>query len=196
MTFMRKQYKRITITLNKKILREVDKRVDGIDILSRSKAIEQLLKDSLEIGKVSLAFINAGGEGTRMRPFTFEIPKPLIPVKGKPLLEHTLDLLRRFEIKDVIIGLGYKAKMIRDHFGNGAKFGLNISYVVEKKKLGTAGTLSLAKRYLKEGPFFLFWADVLANLDLADFMRVHHESGGAATICYFRAESVKYDPSK
>ena len=189
---MRKKYSRLTITLDNKILNEVDKTVDGLDILSRSAAIESLLKESLGVGKVKTAFINAGGVGTRMRPFTYEIPKSLIPVKGKPLIEHILDLLRKYEIKKVIIGLGYKAAMIKEHLGDGAQFGLKISYVIEKKKLGTAGPLKLAEKELRGGPFLLLWSDVLANIDLNDFMKEHHEHGGLCTI----ALTSVADPSR
>ncbi len=181
----------LTITLREDILNRVDQQVDGIRIRNRSHAIEMLLSRVLNAEKVKTAYILAGGRGTRMRPFTYEMPKPLIPVKGKPLVQHILELLRKYEIRDVVMSIGYLGDKIRDYFGNGSKLGLNITYIEEKDELGTAGGLNLAKDILKEN-FLMFNGDVLANIDLQDLIAFHHEKRGLATIALTPVE----DPSR
>ncbi|MFH1722565.1 MAG: sugar phosphate nucleotidyltransferase [Candidatus Altiarchaeota archaeon] len=182
---------RLTITLRDDILDGVDKLVDGIKIRNRSHAIEVLLAKILAGGRIKKALILAGGEGSRMRPFTYEMPKGLIPVQGKPLLQHILELLRKSELRDVIISIGYMGEKIKEYFGNGSKFGLNISYVEEKEPLGTAGCLRLAKEHLKE-PFLMFNGDVIANINLPDMVSFHEENNAIATIALTPVE----DPSR
>jgi len=180
---------KLTVTIKKALFSEIDKVIDGRKIRNRSHATEYLIEEGLGLNKVKTAFIIAGGEGTRLRPLTYEIPKPLIPVHGKPLLEHTLELLRSHGIDDVIISLGYKADKIQDYFGNGSRYGMKFTYVVEKEKLGTAGPLRLAKEYLKSS-FLVIWADVLAQIDLGDFIRSHRENDGLITIALTSVEDV------
>jgi len=98
---------RLTITLRNDILRELDSMVDGIEVRNRSHAIEVMLSKVLDINKVKKAVILAGGKGTRMRPFTYEMPKPMIPVKGKPLVQHIIKLCRKYDIRDIILSTGY-----------------------------------------------------------------------------------------
>ena len=75
----------------------------------------------------------AGGRGLHMRPFTFEMPKGLFPVKGKPILQHLIELLRQYEVRDIIFCLGHLGEKIKDYFGDGSKFGVKIAYVFEDK---------------------------------------------------------------
>lgn len=89
------------------------------------------------------ALIMAGGRGERLRPYTDHTPKPLIPVGGKPIIEHTLDLLKRFGIEHVAVSVNYLRERIMDHLGDGATAGLRITYVHEDAPLGTAGALKL-----------------------------------------------------
>jgi NDP-sugar pyrophosphorylase family protein len=172
---------RLTITLRDDILTNIDAMVDGIKIRNRSHAIEVILSKAFEVGQVRSAFILAGGKGTRMRPFTYEMPKPLIPVKGKPILQHIIKLLRIYEVRDIVISVGYLGDKIRDYFGNGSKLGVNITYVEEKKEMGTAGPLRLAKNVLKKR-FIMFNGDNLIDMDLSDFVTKHDENNGVATI--------------
>lgn len=180
---------KLTVTIKKSIFPEIDKMIDGRKIRNRSHAAEFLIEEGLGINKVKTAFILAGGEGTRLRPLTYEIPKPLIPVHGKPLLEHTLELLRSHGIDDVVISLGYKADKIKNYFGDGSRYGMKFTYVVENEKLGTAGPLRLAKKHLKSS-FLVVWADVLAQIDLSDFIRNHKDNGGLITIALTSVEDV------
>jgi len=172
---------KIEIDVPDKLLGELDAMIDGVGIKNRRQAIESILDRSITGGKVKKAVILAGGRGTRMRPFTYEIPKPLIPVQGKPLIQHTIDLLMQYNIREVIFSIGYLGDKIKEYFGNGNKFGVKISYVEEDEALGTAGPLNLMKEKLKES-FIMFNGDILANMDLFDFIKFHTRHRGLATI--------------
>ena len=136
------------------------------------------------------AVILAGGLGKRLRPITHEIPKPMILVKGKPVLEYNIDMLKKYNIKDIIIAVGYKGDKIKEYFGDGSKFGVKITYVDEKEPLGTAGPLKLAKEMLKE-TFVMMNADELKDIDLNKMYKFHKEQKGLATI----ALTTVSDPS-
>ena len=101
------------------------------------------------------AFILAGGEGTRLRPLTYEIAKPLIPVKEKPVLQWNLELVQQFGVKEVVLALGYKARQIQEYFGSGKKLGLKLRYNVEDEFLGTAGALKFAEKHFKDEEKFI-----------------------------------------
>jgi len=127
------------------------------------------------------AVVMAGGEGSRLRPLTSGIPKPLVPVVGKPVMEHILRLLRKHGITDVIVTLQYLGSAIRDYFGDGSDFGVDITYVVEDSPLGTAGSVKNAQQYLDK-PFIVISGDALTDIDLTAAMRYHEQKGAAATI--------------
>src|SRR2546427_220746 len=127
------------------------------------------------------AVVMAGGEGSRLRPLTSGIPKPLVPVVGKPVMEHILRLLRKHGITDVVVTLQYLGSAIRDYFGDGSDFGVDITYVVEDSPLGTAGSVKNAQEFLDE-PFIVISGDALTDIDLGAVMRYHQEKGAAATI--------------
>ncbi|MEM4663001.1 MAG: nucleotidyltransferase family protein [Candidatus Diapherotrites archaeon] len=102
---------------------------------------------------VKKAFVLAGGIGSRLRPFTLEIPKPMLPVKGRPILEYNIRNIIEHGTKEIILGVGYKRDVIKEYFGN--KFcGIKIKYSTEKEPLGTAGALKKAEKYLKKEHFF------------------------------------------
>lgn len=172
--------KRLTITLKKDILRQVDSQIDGQRIRNRSHAIEYLLSSVLG-PKVKKAFILAGGKGIKMRPFTLEQPKTMLPVKGRPLLEHIISALREQGIRDIIILVGFLGEKIREHFGDGQKFGVKISYVEERKRLGTAAPLRLAKEQLQE-TFLMIYGDVLAQISFPDLVDYQNSHKGLATL--------------
>jgi len=173
--------KRLTITLKKDLLPLVDEIIDGARIRNRSHAIEYLLSQTLG-PKIKKAFILAGGRGIKMRPFTYEIPKTMIPVKGKPILEYTIDLLRENQFRDIVILIGHLGAKIKSHFGDGSRFGVKISYIEEKKEDGTAAPLRQAKKYLKDSPFIMMYGDTLVDINLRDLVEFHQAHGGLATI--------------
>ncbi len=103
--------------------------------------------------------ILAGGQATRLLPLTSNLPKSMLKIAGRPFLEYQLELLKDYEIKDVLLCLGYKGELIRDYFGNGEKFGVNLSYSFDGERLlGTAGALKKACKLLEE-KFFLMYGD-------------------------------------
>jgi len=185
---METQRQRLTVTLDDAIVKRIDLMVDGIKVRNRSHAIEILLSNTLKERGLKKAFILAGGEGTRMRPFTYEIPKPLLPLKGIPIIEHEIEHLKKFGIGEVILGLGYGAEKIIAHFAHGRKMGVKIRYVVEKEKLGTAGPLVLAKEYLDE-PFVVLNGDVLSRVNLHEMYDEHVSTGAIATIALKEVEN-------
>ena len=129
------------------------------------------------------AVIMAGGKGTRLRAITNdEIPKPMAPVAGKPILEWQIDCLRRQGIGDIILIIGHLGHKIREYFKDGAAFGVKISYIEETEPLGTAGALSMLPEHLTGSSFFLIFGDVLFDIDLERMRRFHEEKKAAATL--------------
>ena len=127
------------------------------------------------------AVIMAGGEGTRLRPFTHTIPKPLLPIGRKPVAQLIIERLADCGFTDIIMSLGYAADLIRAYFQDGRRFGVRITYYEEKEKLGTAGCLSRIP-VLREGPFLVTNGDLITDLDFRQFMAAHNESGAALTV--------------
>ncbi|MBI2575391.1 nucleotidyltransferase family protein [Candidatus Woesearchaeota archaeon] len=181
---------RVTLTLGSELLGEVDRRVDGLKIKNRSHAVELLLMQALGNHMPKTALILAGGRGVRLQPITHELPKPLLPLHDKPLLQHILDLFRKYGIKNIVLSVGYKGDKIKETFGNGKRLGMSISYVEEDKPLGTAGPLRLARQFLTQA-FIACNADELKDIDLADMYMTHKENGATATVALTTVE----DPS-
>jgi len=184
---------RVTLTIEKDLLEKIDGKVDGISVKNRSHAVELFLRRALKSRVPRKAFILAGGRGTRMLPLTAETPKPMLTVQGKTLLEHNLDFLKRFGIRDVIISVGYLKERIMEHFKDGAAYDVNITYIEEdpQEPLGTAGPLKRAKELLKDDSFLVLNADELKDVNLDQFYRTHLQSEGLATI----ALTTVKDPS-
>jgi mannose-1-phosphate guanylyltransferase/phosphomannomutase len=127
------------------------------------------------------AVVMAGGEGTRLRPLTSNQPKPMVPIVGKPCMEHILELLKQHGLEDVIVTVAFMPQAIRSHFGNGDSLGLRIEYSVEESPLGTAGSVRLASDRLDE-TFVVISGDALCDVDLTDLIRFHRERQAAVTI--------------
>ncbi len=182
---------KITLELSKEELGVIDHMVNGKEIKNREEAVEFILSNALMKFSVKTAFILAGGKGTRMRPFTYEIPKVQIPVKGKPLLQHILELLRKYEVRGILLSVGYLGDKIKEYFGDGSKFGVSIKYIEEKEELGTGGPLRLAKEQLKR-PFLMLNGDVLTNINLHQLAKFHFQHKGLATIALTEVEDVSH----
>ena len=127
------------------------------------------------------AVILCGGQGTRLRPITYEIPKALIPVKGKPIINHMFDLLRNYDVDEVFLAVGYLKERIKEYCGDGEKFGMKVSYIEESSPLGTAGPLMLIKNNLKE-TFIASNGDELKDINIAEMLSLHKESNALVTI--------------
>ena len=127
--------------------------------------------------------ILAGGLGTRLRPFTFTIPKPLLPIGEKSILELLIEKLRVQGFTDIILSVGYKANMIEAYFGDGKRFGVDISYVHEEERLGTAGPIWLAKKLLfKESDFLLMNGDIYTDISFNKLVEFHLETSAVLTV--------------
>ncbi|MBU2637820.1 MAG: nucleotidyltransferase family protein [Nanoarchaeota archaeon] len=124
----------------------------------------------------------AGGKGERLYPLTKEVPKPMLPLNGKPVLEHTIEWAKQQGLKDIIICSGYLAHVIEEYFGNGEKFGVNIKYSIEKEKLGTAGPLKLAKELIGNDNFIMLHADILCQINAKPLMDFHNNNNALCTL--------------
>jgi mannose-1-phosphate guanylyltransferase/phosphomannomutase len=127
------------------------------------------------------AVVMAGGEGTRLRPLTSNQPKPMVPIVGKPCMEHILELLRAHGLEEVVVTLAFMPQAIRSYFGTGETMGLAIEYSVEEQPLGTAGSVRLASDALDE-TFLVISGDALCDVDLTELVRAHREKKAAVTI--------------
>lgn len=163
---------RLTITLRKDLIKQIDEITDGVKIRNRSHAIESVLAQNL-LPKITQAVILAGGVGVKLRPLTYEIPKALIPVKSKAVIEHTIELLRDNGIRDIIIAVSHLGEKIENHLGNGQKYGVKITYSHETESKGSVAALKLASNKLTKKPFLVINGDVLTKIQLAEFIHFH-----------------------
>ncbi len=151
-----------------------------VDAEGRVVDLALLKQLSLEPERPIEAVIMAGGFGKRLRPLTEDVPKPMLPVGGRPLLEITLEQLRLAGIRSVTVTTHYLPEKITGHFGDGSRFGVDIRYVQESKPMGTAGALSLLER--AEEPMLVVNGDVLTDLDYRAMRQFHAENRAAATV--------------
>ncbi len=124
----------------------------------------------------------AGGTGTRLRPLTSNLPKPMIPVANRPMMEHVVDLLRRHGLTDIVVTLAFMPDAIRTYFGDGSDFGVSIRYAVEDEPLGTAGSVANAADLLAGERFLVISGDVITDVDLSRIVAEHEEKSAVATI--------------
>jgi mannose-1-phosphate guanylyltransferase len=136
------------------------------------------------------ALILAGGEGTRLRPLTSAIPKPVVPLAGRPFISYMIEWLRGHGVDDVILACGFMADGVRDVLGDGASLGVRLRYVEEPEPLGTGGALKFAEQLLDER-FFMLNGDVLTDMDLTAQLAQHERTGARATLALIGVD----DPS-
>jgi mannose-1-phosphate guanylyltransferase len=136
------------------------------------------------------ALILAGGEGTRLRPLTSTLPKPVVPLVGRPFITYMLDWLRGHGVDEAILSCGFMAEGVRAVLGDGASLGISLRYVEEPRPLGTGGALKFAERLLEER-FFMLNGDILTDIDLSQQMRQHERTGARVTLALIGVE----DPS-
>ena len=141
------------------------------------------LDSSLEAARLeNEVVLMAGGFGKRLNEMTENCPKPMLKVGAKPILETIIDNFMEAGFYKFTISIGYLGGVIRDYFGNGEKWGVQIDYVEEKEPLGTAGALSLLKKK-PTLPFFIMNGDLLTKVDLKSLLQFHHEHDSIATMC-------------
>lgn len=138
------------------------------------------------------AVIMAGGAGTRLRPLTSNQPKPMVPLANRPLMEHIVFLCKRYGFEDLVVTVQFLASLVRQYFGNGEDFGVQLSYATEERPLGTAGSVKNAESAFDE-PFLVISGDALTDIDLAKVARYHEEKGALVTVVLSRqANPLEY----
>jgi NDP-sugar pyrophosphorylase family protein len=135
------------------------------------------------------AFVLAAGAGTRLRPLTDTAPKPMVPIAGRPILEHNLRRLAEQGVSEVVMNLHHLPDVIREHFGDGSRLGLSIRYSYEPELLGTAGALRPWKHVFTE-PFLLLYGDNLNGCDFRQLAAFHRARGAFATVALFWREDT------
>lgn len=134
------------------------------------------------------AVILVGGEGTRLRPLTYSVPKPMMPLINEPFITHVFRLLRTHGIGDIILSSRYLADSIEKHFGDGSSMGVSLTYVTESEPLGTAGAVKNVEQYI-DGTFVVFNGDILTDLDIQAIVNQHKYSEAIATIALTPVEN-------
>jgi len=138
--------------------------------------------------------ILCGGKATRLYPLSKKIPKSMIKIERKPFLEHQLDLLKKNKIKNILLCVGYKGEQIKDYFGDGKKFGVDIKYSQEKKKLlGTAGALKNAEKLL-EDKFLMIWGDSYLPFDFQKAIKFFNKFNKLGLMTVYK-NCNRYEPS-
>ena len=133
--------------------------------------------------------ILAAGEGTRLRPLTDNLPKPMVPLHGKPLLEYTIEWLKSDGISEIAMNLHHCPEAIVNHFGDGTKWGVQITYSLEEELLGTAGAVKKLEWFF-DNTFIVIYGDNLSNCDLNRLYDFHCQKGGVGTIVLFEREDT------
>jgi mannose-1-phosphate guanylyltransferase len=132
----------------------------------------------------------AAGLGTRLRPLTYEIPKPMVPVANRPIMEHILTLLGRSGFGEVIANLHWFGDTIRDRFGDGSDLGIELTYSYEEELLGTAGGVRNVREFFGDEPFVVLAADALTDVDLSALADAHRAAGAIATLAARRVANA------
>ena len=162
----------------------LSKNIHQIPIVDENKKlvgiqmVEELIKPRKKTNKVILM---VGGEGVRLRPLTKDVPKPMLHIGNKPILQTIIEKFAEHGYVNIVMCLNYKFQIIKDFFGDGKKFGVKIEYVIEKKKMGTVGALSLLKKKLTK-PFFLMNGDLLTDVNFEYLHNYHKLKNNIATI--------------
>ena len=153
--------------------------VDELGKLVGIEDIEDIIKP---VGKTNRVILMVGGLGTRLRPLTQDTPKPMLKVGNKPILQTIVEKFAEYGFINITMCVNFNASIIRDYFGDGKEFGVNIDYVLEQKRMGTAGALSLLKERPSE-PFFVMNGDLLTNVNFEHILNYHALNKATATMC-------------
>ena len=143
-------------------------------------------RGSKEEGLPAKAMILAAGRGTRLGALGRSLPKCMMPVGGKPVIQHTIERMRHFGIREIVINLCHLSQMVIDYVGDGSRFGVTVHYSLEEEPLGTAGGVKEAARYFQDDPFFVWYGDNLSSCDLSALYAFHLARRGVATIALHR----------
>ncbi|MFC5588748.1 nucleotidyltransferase family protein [Sporosarcina soli] len=171
------------IVYYKKKMRE--RKLKQLPILSSDSILRGILfSDELELAikKNNKVILMVGGLGTRLRPLTDTIPKPMLNVGNKPILETIIESFKNYGFMNFVLSVNYKKEMIMDYFQDGTHLGVKIEYIEETKRLGTAGALSLLSEKPTE-PFFVMNGDLLTKINFEQLLDFHNETNSVATMC-------------
>jgi mannose-1-phosphate guanylyltransferase/phosphomannomutase len=134
------------------------------------------------------AIIIAGGLGTRLRPLTYNTPKPIVPVANRPFVIHQIELLRRHGVDEIILNLHYLSDSIREILDDGREWGVKIDYSLEPTPLGTAGAVKNAEEYFDDQPMLVFNGDILTDINISKIVEFHKKKKAKATLTLTRVE--------
>lgn len=172
-----------------------NKHLKHLPIIDSNNQLKKVitLDESIFSSKKNKVVIMAGGLGSRLGSLTQNTPKPMLKLAEKPIIQHVIEQFREQGFCKFIICTAYKREVIEDYFKNGKEFGVQISYVNEKKRLGTAGALSLIDSRFSSHPFFVVNADVLTNVNYDQLLEYHISNEALATMCVRNVkEQIKY----
>ncbi len=169
-----KEIERILIKYKLKQIPVMNDSGQVIEIYSKNENIIEYLPNSI--------VIMAGGKGTRLMPYTKNIPKPMVKINGKPILEIVLNNFAKSGLKNIYLSVNHFKEQIIDYFGDGSELGLNINYLIEDSPLGTAGSLKLLPDSIKS-PIIVVNGDVLTNLNPSHLLNFHNDHNSIATLC-------------
>jgi len=185
-TIMNEHYTFVTPNYSKRLVENIfeQKRINQIPVLDDNMRVVDIIfyhEFHQQPTKENWVVIMAGGLGTRLYPLTKKIPKPMLKVGAKPILETIIEQLKSFGYKNIILSLNYKGEIIQNYFQDGSNFGVDIKYVKEKKRLGTAGAIRLARKYLDKS-FLVINGDILTKMNFEQFMQYHTKHKNLITI--------------
>ena len=166
-----------------------EKKLHQIPIISNGKlvGIQDIREFLAPKNKPNKVILMVGGLGTRLRPLTNDMPKPMLDVGNKPILHTIVENFAKYGYTDIIMCVNYKSEIIKEYFGNGDKFGVKIEYVLENQRMGTAGALSLLQKRPKDD-FFVMNGDLLTNVNFEYLHEYHKDSNALASICIRKYE--------
>ena len=166
-----------------------EKKLHQIPIICDGKlvGIQDIREFLAPKNKQNKVILMVGGLGTRLRPLTNDVPKPMLDVGNKPILHTIVENFAKYGYTDIIMCVNYKSEIIKEYFGNGDKFGVKIEYVLESKRMGTAGALSLLQKRPKDD-FFVMNGDLLTNVNFEYLHEYHKDSNALASICIRKYE--------
>lgn len=136
------------------------------------------------------SIILAGGAGLRLRKIIKNIPKPMVPIAGKPFLEYLILQLIKFDIRDIILSIGYKGEIIKSYFGSGKRWGAHITYSEEAEPLGTGGAIKKAAAFIENEQFIAMNGDSFLDLDFTVFIAYHNAKQAIATLAAVYVDDI------
>lgn len=161
------------------------RKVNQLPLVDENKRVQDVLfYDDMTVvtEKINTIVLMVGGLGTRLRPLTNDLPKPMLPIGGKPILENIIMHFKSFGFVNFILSVNYKKEVIKNYFQDGKSLGVTITYIEETERLGTAGALSLIKEEINE-PFFVMNGDLLTNTNYEQLLDFHLVNQATATMC-------------